>query len=30
VLSGGEAQRFKLARLLARTPNKGSGLIILD
>jgi excinuclease ABC subunit A len=30
VLSGGEAQRLKLARLLARTPNTGNGLIILD
>jgi len=29
-LSGGESQRLKLARLLARTPRKGRGLIILD
>ncbi len=29
-LSGGEAQRLKLARLLARTTRSGSGLIILD
>ena len=29
-LSGGEAQRLKLARLLARTAKSGNGLIILD
>lgn len=30
VLSGGEAQRLKLARLLARTTKSGNGLVILD
>ncbi len=30
VLSGGEAQRLKLARLLARTTRSGKGLVILD
>ena len=29
-LSGGEAQRLKLARLLAKTTKTGSGLVILD
>ena len=29
-LSGGEAQRLKLARLLARTTRSGNGLVILD
>ncbi|MGI9602274.1 MAG: ATP-binding cassette domain-containing protein, partial [Acidimicrobiales bacterium] len=29
-LSGGEAQRLKLARLLARTTRSGNGLVVLD
>lgn len=29
-LSGGEAQRLKLGRLLARTPTKANGIVVLD